>query len=64
MIHAGHGLRFDNMESANRFATQCGGHFVPDPDIHVEIDLCNGQTLGYLRFVRDPIQPMKALNAF
>lgn len=59
MLTMGQNIRFNDMESAQRFAARCGGHFVSDPDIHAEIDIGNGQTLGYLRFVQDPIMPMQ-----
>ena len=50
---------FYSMESAQKFANRCGGHFVQTPGVHADIDLGNGQVLKSIRFVRDPIPPMQ-----
>ena len=60
----GQHLLFDGENSAQKYAAQCGGHFVPNPDVHVAVDLGTGVTLHSMRFVPDKIQPMKAVSAF
>ena len=60
----GRHLLFGDEDSAQKYAAQCGGHFIPNPDVHVAVDLGTGVMLHSMRFVPDKIQPMKAVNAF
>ena len=60
----GQHLLFDEEDSAQKYAAQCGGHFVPNPDVHVAVDLGTGVMLHSMCFVPDKIQPMKAVSAF
>ena len=59
MVVLGQSIRFKDMDSAQSFAAQCGGHYVSDPDVHADIDLGNGRSLRRLRFIQDPIRPMQ-----
>ena len=60
----GRHLIFDGTDSAQKFASQCGGQFVPNPNVHVAVDIGCGATLHSMRFAPDKIQPMKAVIAF
>ena len=60
----GQHLLFENEDSAQKYAAQCGGRFVSNPDVHVDVDLGCGIKLHSLCFIRDPIQPLKAVEAF
>ena len=60
----GQHLLFDGEDSAQKYAAQCGGHFVPNPNVHVAVDLGTGVMLHSMCFVPDKIQPMKAVSAF
>lgn len=57
-------LIFDGTDSAQKFAAQCGGQFVQNPNVHVAVDLGTGVMLHSMCFVPDKIQPMKAVSAF
>ena len=59
----GQHLLFNSEDSAQKYAAQCGGRFIPNPDVHVAVDLGGGVMLHSLRFVPDKIQPMKVVGA-